>query len=164
MGDKICLLFIPSPCNFPNASVGNTSVLRSLAISFLVVTHHLRNLKSIVLCDWRQGSSNAYWCINEKKTLSLLCFCFPSFVHKSILGDLQAVWYWCSAEYSLWLSQQHHGSVQFLATAKATKKMPENKSTDLTEMPVLQKENEKQTMTPLQWKGRIKQKKGWANM
>lgn len=34
---------------------------------------------------------------------------------------------------------------------------PENKSIDLTEMPVLQKENEKQTMTSLQLKGRIKQ-------
>lgn len=41
--------------------------------------------------------------------------------------------------------------------------MPENKSTDLTEMPVIQKENEKQTTTPLQLKGWIKpqqQKKG----
>lgn len=35
--------------------------------------------------------------------------------------------------------------------------MPENKSTDLTEMPVVQKENEKQTTTPLQLTGRIKQ-------
>jgi len=36
---------------------------------------------------------------------------------------------------------------------------PENKSTDLTEMPVLQKENGKQTTTPLKLTGRIKQQK-----
>lgn len=53
--------------DYTNTNVGNVSVLPSLAISLLVVTHNLKNPKSIVLCDWRQGSSNAYWCINEKK-------------------------------------------------------------------------------------------------
>lgn len=101
-------------------------MLGSLAICFLVVSHNLKNSKSIVLCDWRQSSSKAYWCINEKK--KTLCFCFPSFIHESILGDLQAVWCWCLAECfpGLWL--WHDGSVQFLATAKATQKCQRTKA------------------------------------
>lgn len=106
-------------------NVGN--VLGSLAICFLVVTHNLKNPKSIMLCDWRQGSSNTYWCINEGKKKPL-CFCFPSFVHGSILRDLQAVWCRCLAEHSLWLWLWHDGSVQFLATAKATQKRQRTKA------------------------------------
>lgn len=101
-------------------------MLGSLGICFLVVSHNLKNSKSIVLCDWRQRSSKAYWCINEKK--KTLCFCFASFVHESILGDLQAVWCWCLAECSPWLWLWHDGSVQFLATAKATQKCQRTKA------------------------------------
>lgn len=58
-----------------------------------------------------------------------------------------------------------HGSVS--SDCQGHTEMPENKSTDLTEMPVIQKENEKQTTTPLQLKGWIKpqqQKKRCINM